>query len=137
MYIGKIMLLILNLPFIGLWIRLLRIPYMILFPLIILFCLIGAYSVNNNIDEVLIMVLFGGIGYLMRKFDYEAAPLIFALVLSPLFENALRQSLLMSQGSFGIFFTRPISLIFMVIGIILFVLPMFPLIKRRVMRDEF
>jgi putative tricarboxylic transport membrane protein len=137
MYIGNIMLLILNLPLIGLWVRLLGIPYMILFPLIILFCLIGAYSVNNNIDEVLIMILFGGIGYLMRKFDYEAAPLIFALVLSPLFENALRQSLLMSQGSFAIFFTRPISLIFMVIGIILFVLPMFPFIKRKVMRDEF
>ena len=137
MYIGNAMLLVLNLPLIGLWVRLLRIPYMILFPLIILFCLIGAYSVNNNIDEVLIMILFGGIGYLMRKFDYEAAPLIFALVLSPLFENALRQSLLMSRGSFGIFFTRPISLVFMVIGILLFVLPMFPLIKRRVMRDEF
>lgn len=137
MYIGNIMLLILNLPLIGLWVRLLKVPYSVLFPLIILFCLIGAYSVNNNVEEVLIMIIFGGIGYLMRKFDYEAAPLIFALVLSPLFENALRQSLLMSQGSFAIFFTRPISLVFMGIGIILFALPMVPLIKRRVMRDEF
>lgn len=137
MYIGNIMLLVLNLPLIGLWVRLLKIPYSVLFPLIILFCLIGAYSVNNNVEEVLIMIIFGGIGYLMRKFNYEAAPLIFALVLSPLFENALRQSLLMSQGSFAIFFTRPISLVFMGVGIILFVLPMFPLIKRRVMRDEF
>ena len=137
MYIGNAMLLVLNLPLIGLWVKLLKIPYAILFPLIILFCLIGAYSVNNNIEEVLIMIVFGGVGYLMRKFDYEAAPLIFALVLSPLFENALRQSLLMSQGSFTIFFTRPISLTFMVLGIVLFILPMLPFLKRKVMRDEF
>jgi putative tricarboxylic transport membrane protein len=137
MYIGNVMLLVLNLPLIGLWVKLLKIPYAILFPLIILFCLIGAYSVNNNIEEVLIMIVFGGVGYLMRKFDYEAAPLIFALVLSPLFENALRQSLLMSQGSFSVFFTRPISLAFMVLGIVLFILPMLPFLKRKVMRDEF
>jgi putative tricarboxylic transport membrane protein len=137
MYIGNAMLLVLNLPLIGLWVKLLKIPYAILFPLIILFCLIGAYSVNNNIEEVLIMIVFGGVGYLMRKFDYEAAPLIFALVLSPLFENALRQSLLMSQGSFSVFFTRPISLAFMVLGIVLFILPMLPFLKRKVMRDEF
>jgi putative tricarboxylic transport membrane protein len=136
MYIGNAMLLILNLPLIGLWVRLLRVPYSILFPLILLFCLIGAYSVNNNSEEVLIMILFGILGYLMRKFDYEAAPLIFALVLSPLFENALRQSLLMSQGSFAIFFSSPISLFFMIIGITLFVLPMLPFIKRRVIKED-
>ncbi|MCX5912877.1 MAG: tripartite tricarboxylate transporter permease [Deltaproteobacteria bacterium] len=136
MYLGNAMLLVLNLPLIGLWVRLLKIPYSILFPLILLFCLIGAYSVNNNSEEVVIMILFGVIGYLMRKFDYEAAPLIFALVLSPLFENALRQSLLMSNGSFTIFFTRPISLSFMVIGIALFLLPMLPFVKRKVVKDE-
>jgi putative tricarboxylic transport membrane protein len=117
-------------------VRLLRIPYSVLFPLILLFCLIGAYSVNNNVEEVLIMIIFGGVGYLLRKFDYEAAPLIFALVLSPLFENALRQSLLMSQGSFTIFFTRPIALVFMVAGIVLFILPLLPFIHRRVMKEE-
>jgi len=137
MYIGNLLLLVLNLPLIGLWVRLLKIPYSVLFPLILLFCLIGAYSINNNVEEVLIMIIFGGIGYLLRKFDYEAAPLIFALVLSPLFENALRQSLLMSQGSFTIFFTRPIALIFMGIGIVLFILPLLPFLHRRVMKDEF
>ena len=81
------MLLILNLPLIGLWVRLLKIPYSVLFPLIILFCLIGAYSVNNNVEEVLIMIIFGGIGYLMRKFNYEAAPLIFALRLKSPFSK--------------------------------------------------
>jgi putative tricarboxylic transport membrane protein len=136
MYIGNAMLLVLNLPLIGLWVRLLKIPYAILFPLILLFCLIGAYSVNNNSEEVVIMILFGVFGYLIRKFDFEAAPLIFALVLSPLFENALRQSLLMSSGSFAIFFTRPISLVFMIIGIVLFILPVLPFVKRRVMKDE-
>jgi putative tricarboxylic transport membrane protein len=136
MYIGNLLLLVLNLPLIGLWVRLLRIPYSVLFPLILLFCLIGAYSVNNNVEEVLIMIIFGGVGYLLRKFDYEAAPLIFALVLSPLFENALRQSLLMSQGSFAIFFTRPIALVFMVAGIVLFILPLLPFIHRRVMKEE-
>ncbi len=137
MYIGNAMLLVLNLPLIGLWVKLLKIPYAILFPLIILFCLIGAYSVNNNTEEMLIMIVFGGVGYLMRKFDYEAAPLIFALVLSPLFENALRQSLLMTQGSFPVLFTRPISLAFKVLGIVLFILPMLPFLKRKVMRDDF
>ena len=77
------------------------------------------------------MISFGVFGYLMRKFDYEAAPLVFAFVLSPLIENALRQSLLMSHGSFGIFFTRPVSLFFMVLGIVLFLLPIFSFVKRE------
>ena len=134
MYIGNAMLLILNLPLIGLWVKLLKVPYSILFPLILLFCIIGSYSLNNNYEEVIIMMLFGVFGYLMRKFDYEAAPLVFALVLSPLIENALRQSLLMSNGSFIIFFVRPISLFFMIIGIALFLLPLFSFIKREMMR---
>lgn len=131
MYIGNAMLLILNLPLIGLWVKLLKVPYSILFPLILLFCIVGSYSLNNNYEEVIIMILFGVFGYMMRKFDYEAAPLVFALVLSPLIENALRQSLLMSHGSFGIFFTRPVSLFFMVMGIALFLLPIFSFVKRE------
>jgi putative tricarboxylic transport membrane protein len=136
MYIGNAMLLILNLPLIGLWVKLLKVPYSILFPLILLFCIIGSYSLNNNYEEVIIMILFGVFGYLMRKFDYEAAPLVFALVLSPLIENALRQSLLMSHGSFIIFFIRPISLFFMILGIALFLLPLFSFIKRSLMRKS-
>ncbi len=131
MYIGNAMLLVLNLPLIGLWVKLLKVPYSILFPLILLFCIVGSYSLNNNYEEVIIMIVFGVFGYLMRKFDYEAAPLVFALVLSPLIENALRQSLLMSHGSFGIFFTRPVSLLFMVMGIASFFLPIFSFVKRE------
>jgi putative tricarboxylic transport membrane protein len=136
MYLGNAMLVVLNLPLIGLWVRILYIPYGILFPLILLFCLIGVYSLNNNIWELIIMIIFGVIGYLMRKFKYEAAPFVFALVLSPIMENALRQSLLMSEGSFGIFFTRPISCILMVIGILLFTLPALPWFKRKRFVDD-
>jgi putative tricarboxylic transport membrane protein len=137
MYLGNVMLLLLNLPLIGLWVRILYIPYGILFPLILLFCLIGVYSLNNNIWEIIIMVIFGMMGYLMRKFKYEAAPFVFALVLSPIIENALRQSLLMSEGSFRIFFTRPISCILMVMGIAFFSIPALPWFKRKRFRDDF
>ncbi len=131
MYVGNVMLLILNLPLIGLWVKILKIPYPILFPLILLFCLIGCYSLNNNVYEIIIMVLFGVIGFLMKKFVYEGAPLILAFVLSPLMENALRQSLIMSHGSFSIFFTRPIALTFFVFALFLLISPLIPGFKKR------
>jgi putative tricarboxylic transport membrane protein len=109
MYLGNLMLLALNLPLIGLWVKLLRVPYYILFPLILLFCLIGVYSVNNTVVDIYITVIFGIVGYLMQKFGFEAAPLALAFVLGPMLETALRESLQMSGGSFGILFTRPIS----------------------------
>ena len=137
MYIGNTMLLLLNLPLIGLWVRVLSIPYRLLFVLILLFCLTGVYSLNNNIWEIIIMITFGVVGYLMRKFKYEAAPFVFALVLGPMMENSLRQSLLMSEGSFAIFFTRPISCIQMIIGIILFTLPALPWFKRKQFVEQF
>jgi len=110
MYIGNIMLLVLNLPLIPLWVQVLRIPGKILYPLILLFCVIGAYGINNNIFDIYVMVFFGVAGYFFRKFGYEGAPLILAFVLGPLFEVNLRRSLLISEGSFAIFFTRPIAL---------------------------
>lgn len=131
MYLGNAMLLLLNLPLIGLWVRILSIPYRLLFGLILLFCLIGVYSLNNNIWEIIIMIVFGLMGYLMRKFEYESAPFVFALILGPFMENALRQSLLISEGSFGIFFTRPISAVLMVTGLILFFIPALPFLKRK------
>jgi putative tricarboxylic transport membrane protein len=81
----------------------------VLLPLIILFCIIGVYSINNSFFDVGVMMFFGVLGYLMKRFAYEGAPMILAFVLSPMLENALRQSLIMSHGSFSIFFTRPIS----------------------------
>jgi putative tricarboxylic transport membrane protein len=111
MYVGNAMLLALNLPLIGMWVKVLKIPYTVLFPLILLFCLIGVYSLNNSVFEIYLMILFGIVGYLMQKFGFEPAPLALAYVLSPLLEVALRQSLSISGGSFIIFFTRPISLV--------------------------
>ena len=110
MYLGNVMLLILNLPLVGLFVQILRIPYPILAPLILLFCLVGAYSTSGQVADVLIMVCFGVLGYLMRKFRFEAAPLVLALILGKPMEESLRQALGISQGSFAIFVERPISL---------------------------
>jgi len=118
MYIGNIMLLILNLPFVGIWARMLKIPHSILIPLILAISTVGVFTVNNNLVEVWIMLLFGIIGYFMKKFGFPPAPVILALILTPLMENALQQSLQMSHGNFAIFFTRPISLILLSVAIL-------------------
>jgi putative tricarboxylic transport membrane protein len=131
MYIGNVMLLVLNLPLIGMWVQVLKVPYKFLFPLILLFCLIGAYSLNFATFDILIMIVFGVIGYLMKKTDYEGAPLILALVLGNLFENALRQSLMLSDGSFRIFFNRPIAAVFILVAVALLVIPILPGLKKR------
>jgi putative tricarboxylic transport membrane protein len=130
MYIGNLMLLVLNLPLIGLWVRILKIPYPILFPLICLFCLIGAYSLNNNTGEIGLMLFFGVLGYLMKKFKYDGAPLVLAMVLGPLMDQSLRQSLLMSGGSGWIFFSRPICLVIFAAVAVIFLLPLIPLFGR-------
>jgi putative tricarboxylic transport membrane protein len=111
MYLGNLMLLVLNLPLVGVFVQILRIPYPLLAPLILLFCLVGAYSTSSQAADVLTMIGFGVLGYLMRKWEFEAAPLILALILGKPMEEALRQSLGISQGSFGIFLARPISLV--------------------------
>jgi putative tricarboxylic transport membrane protein len=131
MYIGNMMLLVLNLPLIGVWVKILKIPYPVLFPLILLFCLIGVYSLNNNVGEIGLMLFFGGVGYLMKKFEYESPPLVLALVLGPMMENALRQSLIMSNGSPDIFFLRPISLAIILCAFVLLILPLVPWVKKK------
>jgi putative tricarboxylic transport membrane protein len=135
MYIGNVMLLILNVPLIPLWVQVLKIPYKILFPLILLFCIIGAYSVRSSIFDVHLTIIFGIVGYLFRKFDYEAAPLVLAFVLGPLFESNLRQSLTLSKGSFSIFFTRPISAVSITLAIIFLVIGFMPYFTKA--REKF
>lgn len=130
MYIGNVMLLVLNLPLIGLWVKILKIPYPILFPLILVFCIIGSYSLNNNVAEVGLMFFFGILGYFMKKFKYDGAPFALAMVLGPLIDNSLRQSLLMSGGSGMIFITRPICLINLMIAMVIFLLALCPQISR-------
>ena len=128
MYVGNAMLLALNLPLIGLWVQVLRVPYRILVPLILYFCIIGVYSLNSSIYEVFIMGIFGLVGYLMRKFKYEPAPFLLAVVLGDFLETNFRQSLLYSEGDPTIFFQRPISAIILGIALILLLLP---LLKRK------
>ena len=117
MYLGNIMLVLLNLPLIGLWIKILEVPYRFLMPLILLCCLIGAYSVNNNVVDMLIMVIFGITGYILRRFNYEPAPLVLAYVLGPMMEKHFRTSLIMFDGNLSVFVTRPISCVMLVISV--------------------
>jgi putative tricarboxylic transport membrane protein len=119
MYVGNVFLLVLNLPLIGMWVQFLRIPYRILFPLILLLAVVGTYATNLNIFDVWMMVAFGVLGYLLVKLGYELGPFILALVLGPLFEQSLRQSLIMSSDNVLIFFTRPISAALLGIGFVL------------------
>jgi putative tricarboxylic transport membrane protein len=131
MYIGNAMLLVLNLPLIGLWVQLLKVPYAILFPLILLFCVIGVYSVSSNIWDIVMMLAFGVVGYFMKKLDYEPAPLVLAYVLGRLAEESIRQSLLLSRGSPAIFIERPIAAAFLVAALLVALAPLFmPLLRR-------
>ncbi|MEW6669892.1 MAG: tripartite tricarboxylate transporter permease [Thermodesulfobacteriota bacterium] len=137
MYVGNILLLLLNLPLIGIWVRVLKIPYKILFPLILLFCLIGVYSINGNVFDIFVMTLFGVVGYGLRKADYEPAPLVLAFVLGPMLEQNLRQALILSDGNAGVFFTHPISAACLLVSLFLLVTGVFPgLLKRRKILEE-
>ncbi|MBR1194194.1 tripartite tricarboxylate transporter permease [Bradyrhizobium sp. AUGA SZCCT0240] len=131
MYIGNVMLLVLNLPLIGIWVQLLKLPYNILFPLILLFTIIGVYCTGNNVFDVYVMVGFGVIGYLMRKLRYEPAPLVLAFVLGPMLENNLRKSLILSQGDLLIFVQRPISAVCLVLALALLIGPLLPSLRKK------
>jgi putative tricarboxylic transport membrane protein len=131
MYIGNVMLLVLNLPLIGLWIKVLKIPYGILFPLILFFCFVGAYANNNSLVDVNVMIFFGLVGYLMKKTGFEPAPLVMAYILCPFLEEAFRQSLIKSHGDFSIFFTRPISATILAIAFLFVFMNVFSGIKEK------
>jgi putative tricarboxylic transport membrane protein len=123
MYIGNGMLLLLNLPLIPMWVKVLKVPYYLLYPLILLFCLIGAYSIQNSTGDVIVMIIFGVLGFLMKKFQYDGAPMILAMVLGQKLETAFRRSLIMSRGDLSIFVSRPISLGFLIIAVLLLIVP--------------
>jgi len=124
MYVGNAMLLVLNLPLVGFWASLLRIPFQYFFPLILLFCATGVYAVNYKMIDLQMMVLFGVLGYFFKKGDYPAAPVLLGLVLGPLFEKALGQSMIIARGDATIFLTRPISATILTIAIILILTPL-------------
>jgi putative tricarboxylic transport membrane protein len=126
MYVGNVVLLILNLPFVGIFVNLLRIPYSFLYPSILAFATLGVYAVNNSVVDVWIMAATGLLGYVLRKFDFEIAPIVLGLVLAPMMELSFRQSLAMSAGHYGIFVTRPIAAVMLGIGLVLLLLGLRP-----------
>jgi putative tricarboxylic transport membrane protein len=121
MYIGNVLLLVLNLPLVGVWVQILKIPYSILAPVIVVICSIGVYSMKNDVSDVMMMVLFGGIGYLLRKLNFELGPLLLAFVLGRILERSLRQALLISRGDLSIFITKPISAVLLGMTVLLIV----------------
>lgn len=131
MYLGNIMLLILNLPLINIWVRIVRIPYVFLFPLILLFCLIGAFSLDFSMSAVYFMCIFGVIGYIMKKFEYEPTPLIMGFILGPLMEKSLRQALIISQGRFASFLDKPICMVALSLAAVLLITNILPHLRGR------
>jgi putative tricarboxylic transport membrane protein len=134
MWIGNAMLIILNLPLIGMWIKLLTIPYKWLFPAIVLFCAVGVYSENNNTFEIWMVAIFGVIGYLFHKLKCEPAPLLLGLILGPMMEEYLRRALLISRGDWSVLVTRPLSASLLAIAVVLLVVVLLPSVKAK--REE-
>lgn len=134
MWIGNLMLVILNLPLIGIWIKLLTVPYKWLFPAIVLFCAIGVYSTNNNSFDIWMVALFGLIGYGFIKLGCEPAPLLLGLILGPMMEEYLRRALLISRGDWSVFVTRPLSASLLVVAAILLIVVLMPSVKKK--REE-
>jgi TctA family transporter len=134
MWVGNLMLVILNLPLIGIWVRFLTLPYKYMFPSIMLFCGIGVFTINNSEFGVYVMVLFGFLGYVLRKLGGEPAPLLLGMVLGPMMEEYLRRSMLISRGDPTIFVDRPISAVLLAVAVVCVAVIAFPNIRRK--RDE-
>jgi putative tricarboxylic transport membrane protein len=131
MWIGNAMLVVLNLPLIGIWIKLLSVPYRWLFPTIVLICAIGVYSTNNNTFDIWLVAVFGFVGYLFIKLKLEPAPLLMGFVLGPMLEENLRRALNLSHGDWTVFFTRPISGGLLLLAVIMISLLLLPSFKRK------
>jgi putative tricarboxylic transport membrane protein len=131
MYVGNLMLLALNLPLVGIFVNVLRIPYAYLYPLVIMFCIVGVYEVNHSIVDVWIMLIMGVVGYGLRKFGLDPAPLVLGLVIAPTFEMSLRQSLIMSNGNWTIFVQRPIAAVLIAVCALLLALAALSVIRAR------
>ena len=130
MYVGNVMLLILNLPLVGLFVNILRVPYPYLYPAILVFSILGVYAVNGSVVDVWIMLAMGLLGWVLRKLDFETAPIVLGLVLAPMIELSLRQSLAMSDGRYAIFVTRPIAAVLLAAGLALVLLNAYSFVRR-------
>ena len=131
MWIGNAMLLVLNLPLIGIWVKLLSVPYRWLFPAIVLFCAVGVYSTNNNVWDIWMVALFGAAGYVLIKLGMEPAPLLLGFILGPMLEEHLRRALLLSRGDWTVFVSRPLSAILLLAALILLGLVLLPEVRRK------
>jgi putative tricarboxylic transport membrane protein len=131
MWVGNVMLVILNLPMIGIWVKLLQVPYRLLYPAILVFCCIGVYSLQNNVFDIVLTVLFGVLGWIFVKLECEPAPLLLGFILGPLMEENLRRALLLSRGDPTVFFTRPLSLTLLVVAGLLLVIVALPMVKKK------
>jgi putative tricarboxylic transport membrane protein len=134
MWIGNLMLVVLNLPLIGVWIKLLSVKYRLLYPAILAVCCIGVYTVSNSSALILLMALFGALGYILVKLDFEPAPMLLGFVLGPMMEENLRRAMTISRGDWSIFFTRPLSLVLLVIAAVMLLAVLFPAVAKR--REE-
>lgn len=130
MWVGNVMLLVLNLPLIGLWVRMIMVPYHFLFPMIIVFCAIGVFSLSNNAFDLQIMAGFGLLGYILKKLDCEPAPMLLGFILGPLMEEFLRRSLLLSQGDPTVFVTRPLSAVLLALAVAVLAMVLLPAFSR-------
>jgi putative tricarboxylic transport membrane protein len=130
MWIGNLMLLVLNLPLIGLWVKMISVPYHLLYPMILVFCCIGVFSLNNSSFDVYLMVLFGFLGYVFKKLDCEPAPMLLGFILGPMMEEFLRRALLLSKGDPMILVTRPISATMLVVSLVLLALVLMPAFSK-------
>jgi putative tricarboxylic transport membrane protein len=131
MYIGNVVLLILNLPLIGLWVQLLRVPPRILLPLILLFCMTGTYAVGGNLFDLWVMVVFGILGLLLQRYGYPVAPIVLGLILGPMLETHFRRALIISRGDYGIFLARPIAAGLLAVAAVYLMLPVLSWAWRR------
>ena len=134
MWVGNLMLVIINLPLIGLWVKLLQVPYRLMFPAIMIFCCIGIYSINNSTSDVMFTAFFGVVGYTLLKFGFEPAPMLLGFVLGKLMEEKLRQALILSRGSFSTFVERPVSGVLLAVAVIMLLIALLPSIRKG--RDE-
>jgi len=129
MWVGNLMLLVLNLPLIGFWVKLISVPYKYLYPMILTFCAIGVYSLSNTTFDVFLMVLFGGLGYVFKKLDCEPAPMLLGYILGPMMEEYLRRTLLIAKGDPQVLITRPISATLLALAVILLGVVLLPSLR--------
>jgi putative tricarboxylic transport membrane protein len=134
MWVGNLMLLVINLPLIGLWVRLLKVPYRLMFPAILMFCCIGIYSINSLPTDVMFIGFFGVVGYALIKFGFEPAPLLLGFVLGPMLEENLRRAMIISRGNAAVFVTHPLSLALLLISLALLIVVLLPNIRAK--REE-